>query len=146
MPELDDDQIIDADKVHVSIDQGGVLADVHQRRIARPSTEPPAEPDATHNLTRNGGGLDRTEGYSMDRYVDESAGQRTEPRATDLPLPTLNPQVQGSNPWASPRRSRALSSRPLNRPDKETPAFPVQPVSCPQSQLHYADWPITLMT
>ena len=107
MPELDDDQIIDADKVHVSIDQGGVLADVHQRRIARPSTEPPAEPDATHNLTRNGGGLDRTEGYSMDRYVDESAGQRTEPRATDLPLPTLNfnPQVQGSNPWGRTRKA-----------------------------------------
>ena len=77
MPELDDDQIIDADKVHVSIDQGGVLADVHQRRIARPSTEPPAEPDATHNLTRNGGGLDGTEGFSMDRLVDETAGQRT---------------------------------------------------------------------
>ena len=106
----------------------------------------PAEPVATHNLTRNGGGLDRTEAYSMDWLVDETAGQRTERHRADLAPPTLNPQVQGSNPWASPRRSRALSSRPLNRPDKETPAFPVQPVSCPQSQLHYADWPITLMT
>jgi hypothetical protein len=31
----------------------------------------------THNLTRNGGGLDGTEGFSMDRLVDETAGQRT---------------------------------------------------------------------
>jgi hypothetical protein len=44
VPELDDDQIVDCDKVHVSIDQGG-LADVHHRRIARPSVALPAEPD-----------------------------------------------------------------------------------------------------
>jgi hypothetical protein len=60
----------------------------------------PDEPVATHNLTRNWGGLDRTEGYSMDWLVDETAGhQRTEPHRADLPPPTLNPQVQGSNPW-----------------------------------------------
>jgi hypothetical protein len=47
VPELEGDQIIDADKVQVSIDQQGVLADIHQRRIAMPSTELPAERDTT---------------------------------------------------------------------------------------------------
>ena len=31
--------------------------------------------------------------------MDETAGQRTESHAADSPPPTLNPQVQGSNPW-----------------------------------------------
>jgi hypothetical protein len=31
----------------------------------------------------------------MDRHVDESAGEHTEPRATDLPLPTRDPLVLG---------------------------------------------------
>jgi hypothetical protein len=42
----------------------------------------------------------------VDWLVDETAGQRAESHATDLPLPTLNAQVQGSNPWARTRRSR----------------------------------------
>jgi hypothetical protein len=41
-------------------------------RVDRPVTSSSA--DATHNLTRNGGELDRAEGYSMDWLVDETAG------------------------------------------------------------------------
>jgi hypothetical protein len=44
----------------------------------------------------------------MDWLLDETAGQLTEPHRADLPPPTLNPQVQGSNPWGRTRKAESI--------------------------------------